>query len=429
MTDQEDSIAALLAAYDRFLPREFFALLGKADATEVRLGDQVERTMTMLFSDIREFTALSEAMTPQQNFDFINSYLGQMEPVIREYGGLIDKYVGDGIMALYPNSADKAVQGSIAMLDRLAHYNAGRKKAGYQPIRIGIGLNTGLAMLGTVGGERRMEGTVISDAVNLASRIEGMTKRYGVGLLISEHTFYRLGNSGDYCIRFLDRVRVKGKSQPQSVYEVFDNDPLKLRQAKLRNVRNFEEALACYHFKKIERAAELLQRCLADNPDDSPARVYLERCETFLAGGGHETTGEIDTEIVWHPEMQVGVAVIDRQHQELFKGANALMHAFRQGGEQSEVERLIAFLDQYVVDHFREEEAIMERHGYPFLAEQKEQHAKFIRYFNGLKKELVEVSGSRTYLMFRIQLLVADWLVTHTQKADGHFGRFLRRQE
>src|SRR4030042_2883471 len=159
------SRSKLKRAYDRFVPQQFFKLLGIEDITKVKWGDQVERTMTILFSDIRNFTSLSESMSPQQNFDFINSYLSQMEPVISQNGGMIDKYVGDAIMVLFPNGADDALNGSIAMLRMLESYNQERSKAGYSSIRIGIGLNTGLLMLGTVGGKNRMQGTVISDAV------------------------------------------------------------------------------------------------------------------------------------------------------------------------------------------------------------------------------------------------------------------------
>ena len=415
----------LKRAYNRFVPQQFFKLLGKEDVTKVKLGDHVERTLTILFSDIRNFTSLSESMSPQQNFDFINSYLSQMEPVISQNGGMIDKYIGDAIMVLFPNGADDALNGSLAMLGRLDSYNQGRSKAGYSGIKIGIGLNTGLLMLGTVGGENRMEGTVISDAVNLASRIEGMTKYYGVNLLISEHTYHSLKNIQDYHIRFIDRVLVKGKNQPQSVYEVFTADKASIREAKIETIKIFEEALGSYHLKKIENARDLLQKCLAANPEDIPAKFYLDRCERFLNSGVHEGTGEIDKKVVWDEDMKVGVKEIDDQHKELFEYANALMTAIREGKDQNEVEKVISFLNEYVENHFRDEEKIMEEHDYPFLSFQKEQHENFIKYFKGLEDELKERRESRTYLRFRVQLLVVDWLVNHTCKEDRHFGRFL----
>jgi len=415
-------------AYNRFVPHQFFSLLEKKNIMDVQLGDQLEKTMTILFSDIRSFTTLSESMSPQQNFNFINSYLREMEPVIGEHHGMIDKYVGDAIMALFPTSADDALQGAIGMLYRLMSYNQGREKAGYRPIEIGIGLNTGLLMLGTVGGANRMEGTVISDAVNLASRVEGLTKNYGANLLISEHTFYNLKNADRYCIRFVDRVVVKGKKQPQSVYEVFDTDTAEVREGKKSTVKTFEEALAFYHFKQIPQAKELLQTCLRANPQDVPAQVYLDRCNQFLHSGVHIGTGELDLVVAWTPDIAVGIPEIDEQHRELYAYAHELIAAVRTERHQDKIEKMLAFLDAYSATHFKTEERYMRRHAYPFYALQKKQHARFIKYFGRLKQELKELEGNRTYLTFRIQILVVDWLVNHTSKEDRHFGKFLQNK-
>jgi class 3 adenylate cyclase len=212
------------AAYSRFVPREFLNLLGIEDIRKVELGQQVERKMTILFCDIRNFTALSETMSPQENFNFLNSYLVQMEPVITAHGGFIDKYIGDAIMALFPGSPDEALRCSQAMLRQLDDYNDGRQRAGYRPIRIGIGINTGIVILGTIGGAARMDGTVIGDAVNLAARLERLTKEYRVSVLISDYTLYSLDHPDDWAIRFLDRTQVRGKQGSHSVYEVFNND-------------------------------------------------------------------------------------------------------------------------------------------------------------------------------------------------------------
>ncbi|MBN2062410.1 MAG: bacteriohemerythrin [Deltaproteobacteria bacterium] len=425
----EPDQSKLKQAYDRFVPQEFFKLLGKEDITKVKLGDQVERTMTVLFSDIRNFTSLSESMSPQKNFDFINSYLSQMEPVISNHGGIVDKYVGDAIMVLFPNSADDALKGSIAMLGRLDSINQKMKKEGYNRIEIGIGLNTGLLMLGTVGAKHRMEGTVISDAVNLASRIEGLTKLYGASLLISEYTYYHLNNVKEYHIRFIDRVLVKGKTQPQSIYEVFSADEVSVREAKSKTTKIFEEALANYHLKRVDKAQNLLQKCLDANPKDAPAQFYMDRCKRFLSSGVHEGSGEIDANIVWNESLKVGVKEIDEQHKELFEYSNVLMNAIKERREQNEVEKVVSFLNEYVKNHFRDEEKIMQEHNYPFLSFQKEQHENFIKYFKKVQNELKEMKESRAYLMFRIRLLVVDWLVNHTYKEDRHFGRFLRDKD
>lgn len=272
-------LSRLSLAYAKFVPREFLDFLQKTSILDVRLGDTVEREMSILFSDIRDFTKLSEGMKPEDNFKFINGYLSRMEPAILDNNGFIDKYIGDAIMALFGGNADDAVKAAIAMLENLEKYNQSRQRPGRRPIKIGIGINTGQLMLGTVGGEQHMNSTAISDAVNLASRVEGLTKVYGVPLLIAEETFIKLQNTGDYNIRLIDRVLVKGKSQKTSIFEVFDADADPIRSGKLATRTQFELGLAYLQGQKIQEAQDLFLDCLAQNPADYPAKIYLERCE------------------------------------------------------------------------------------------------------------------------------------------------------
>ncbi|XZO01893.1 MAG: adenylate/guanylate cyclase domain-containing protein [Microcoleus sp.] len=265
-------------ATSRFVPNEFLGFLGCESIVDIKLGDAVQLEMSVLFSDIREFTTLSEQMTPEDNFKFINSYLSHMEPLIVENGGFIDKYIGDAIMALFSEGADDAVRAGIAMLHALVEYNQYRASVGYLPIKIGVGINTGSLMLGIVGGPSRMDGTVISDAVNLASRIESLTKKYGVSLLITHPTFECLKNPADYAIRKIDRVQVKGKSEMVTVYEVFDADLPEIKAGKLATLQVFSEALFLYDMKNFSGAALLFTECLQHNPGDIVAQIYLERC-------------------------------------------------------------------------------------------------------------------------------------------------------
>lgn len=273
-----EQLSQLNVAYERFVPEQFLQLLDKTSIIDVRLGEAVQKEMSVLFADIRNFTTLSERMTPEDNFRFINAYLSRMEPSIVENGGFIDKYVGDGIMALFGGDADDAVRGGISMLRRLREYNKTRTRPDRPPISIGIGINTGLLMLGTVGGSQRMDSTVISDTVNLASRLESLTKNYQVSLLITHQTFLGLANSHQYQIRLIDRVRVKGKSEQISIFEVFDADPEDLCRAKKAMKTNFEQAVLLYHMGLFSEAAEIFQRCLQAHENDGAAQFYLEQC-------------------------------------------------------------------------------------------------------------------------------------------------------
>ncbi|MEG5039955.1 MULTISPECIES: AAA family ATPase [unclassified Microcoleus] len=277
-----DELFQLNKAYERFVPNQFLQFLEKSSIIDVELGDQVQLEMSVLFSDIRDFTTLSESMTPEDNFKFINSYLSRMEPVINENKGFIDKYIGDAIMALFSGEADNAVKAGIAMLDCLVEYNQNRANSGYVPIQIGIGINTGTLMLGTVGGQNRMDGTVISDAVNLASRVESLTKNYGVSLLITQSTYSRLENPSDYAIRTLDTVKVKGKSELVTVYEVFDADGPEIKAGKLATLELFAEARANYLEGKLAEAGRLFSECWRQNQGDRVAKIYWERCQSAL---------------------------------------------------------------------------------------------------------------------------------------------------
>jgi adenylate cyclase len=266
----------LTDAYGRFVPHEFLHFLGYESILEVKLGDQVEKEMSVLFSDIRDFTSLSETMNPEENFQFINAYLSRMEPAITQNFGFIDKYIGDAIMALFDGSADDAVKAGIAMLEELYEYNISRNRPDCPPLQIGIGINTGSLMLGTVGGQSRMDSTVISDAVNLASRVETLTKEYGVSMLITQNTFIELNDF--YDLRLIDRVTVKGKSQMVTVYEVFAADPPELRQKKLETKTLFEQALVLYNSDRCVEATRFFSGCLQINPTDNVAQIYMQRC-------------------------------------------------------------------------------------------------------------------------------------------------------
>lgn len=283
--DMTNKLTQLNKAYERFVPREFLNLLDKKSVIDVHLGEPVKREMTLFFSDIRDFTSISERMTPQDNFNFINAYLSRMEPIIGQHHGVIDKYIGDSIMALFPRNADDAVRAAIEMLKRLTEYNLTRGRPNRPILRIGIGLNTGILMLGTVGGKNRMDGTVISDAVNLASRVEGLTKTYGTALLITEETYMKLSDPLQYNIRVIDAVKVSGKSEEVTVYEIFDADPPESIALKEQTLADFNQGFVLYHSEEFNEARPFFEKVLQVNKNDKAAHIYLKRCEYFQKNG------------------------------------------------------------------------------------------------------------------------------------------------
>lgn len=207
-------------ANQRFVPVQFLHLLGKQSITEVKVGDQIQKIMTVLFVDIKSFTSLSEQLSPKENFDFLNAYLQHMEPIIHKHHGFIDKFIGDSIMALFEECPEHAIDAAREMQNCLKTFNLQLIDQGKQPIETGTGIHTGSLILGMVGGEGRMEGTVVSDAVNLASRLEGLTRIFGEKIIISETTYNYLENKNKYQITYLDEVTVKGRLKTVKIYAV-----------------------------------------------------------------------------------------------------------------------------------------------------------------------------------------------------------------
>ncbi len=283
VAERTAELVQLNAALERFVPREFLSFLHKESITDIQLGDQVQMEMTILFADIWGFTSLSEQMTPQENFNFINAYLGRLGPVVRAHGGFIDKYVGDAIMALFPTGANDAVCAAISMLKALKEYNQTRRRQNRRPIWIGIGLHTGQVMLGTVGEAERMEGTVISDAVNVAERLEGLTKMYGASIVISQQTWDRLPDPLKDASRFLSRIQIEGKQETISIHEILDGDPK--AAFKLETKADFERGLRLYYDKEFARANVKFNRVLEQNPEDKTARFYLQQATCFIERG------------------------------------------------------------------------------------------------------------------------------------------------
>lgn len=269
----------------RFVPDQFIQALGHNNILEVKLGDQIEGRMTVLFCDIRSYTSLAEKMTPQETFDFLNGYLGRIGPIILEHNGFVNQFYGDGIMAIFPHSADDAVRGTIAMLETLKDYNKGRLEAGRDPIEIGIGVNTGDLRMGVIGDGARTDTGVVADTVNTAARMEGMTKYYGVTTVISDTTYEDLEDPSVYRMRMLDKVMVKGRAQASTIYEVYDADAPELNQAKTETLKLYEEGQSCYFSKNFAQGLKCFTDVLSGLPEDLTTKHYLQRSAKFLLVG------------------------------------------------------------------------------------------------------------------------------------------------
>ena len=272
-------------ATSRFVPFQFLDLLDRKTIRDLHRGDQARLNMSVMFGDIRNFTTMAERIGPEETFAFINRYLSEMEAEIHRERGFINDFFGDGIMALFYPGADAAVRAGLGMISALKHFNESLSAEGEAPIRIGIGIDTGALMLGTIGGKERLSCTVVGDVANMAARVEGMTKLYRVSLLISHGTYAQLEDTSRYEIREIDYVQAKGKTKPASIYEVLDGLPDEERRAKLDTRTDFTEALRIYRQGDFENALVRFERCVDRAPDDGVATLYVERCRRMLKNG------------------------------------------------------------------------------------------------------------------------------------------------
>ncbi|MFM6158885.1 MAG: adenylate/guanylate cyclase domain-containing protein, partial [Sphaerospermopsis kisseleviana] len=211
-----------LVSFEKFVPDKFVSVIAPEGVENITVGVAATRKMTILFCDIRGYTSMSEAMHPMEIFLFLNNYLASMGKAIDDAGGFIDKYIGDAIMALFDDdSTDCALKAAILMIQALDKFNYERSQKGLPIVSIGIGIHRGTVVMGTVGFSSRIDSTVIGDAVNVASRIEGLTKQYKCNVLITESVVKSLYNPELFSLRLVDEsVKVKGKDQAISIYEV-----------------------------------------------------------------------------------------------------------------------------------------------------------------------------------------------------------------
>lgn len=281
---QRVQLAAAHEAALRFVPYEFLALLGRSELSEVRRGDFVSQPVSVYYSDIRSYTTLIEGRSGAENLAWINEYLAWMERPIHGHGGFVEGVAGDAIIALFGKGADGAVRAAIESLRALSEYNVHRTARGDPPLSIGIGISTGECLMGVIGGADRLKCGVVGDVVNLAARVEGLTKYLGT-LLITEQTRDALDDPERYALRYVDRVQVKGRSTPTDLYEVLDGLSAAERERKLATADTLAEALARFQSGDLVGAASALDDLARVDPDDAAGRWHRARVERVSLEG------------------------------------------------------------------------------------------------------------------------------------------------
>ena len=279
---QFDRITRLNESTIRFVPLQFMEHLGVSDITKMKLGDNVQRDISVLFFDIRYFSINSEMMTVRENFVFINKVLGIAGPIIRKHNGFVDKYIGDAAMALFPNGLD-AVRAGIELHQTLVTDEETKVKIGVDGISIGVGIHTGSVMMGIVGENERLSSTVISPNVNLASRVENLTKQTGSGLLITRDTMNQLtGHESDFNYRFIGMVQAAGVNEVVGLFDMLDALPPKDKHFRLATKTVFESGVRKYHMKDYEAAVQRFEKVIKADPKDICAALHLADAKRHL---------------------------------------------------------------------------------------------------------------------------------------------------
>ena len=285
---ETEAAAKLTAVFEKFVPKEFIKRIAPDGLEFLKFGKADTDFISILFCDIRSFTSLSEKMTPQELVDFLNDFFKRMTAPISQNKGFVDKFIGDCVMALFsipeePNDTDalNSVMAAISMQEQIDSFNVDNNRSGDNLLRVGVGIHSGPVIIGTVGSEERMESTVTGDTVNLAARLEGLTKFYRSKILISQSTHDFIQHESNIEFRELDLVQVKGKEEPVTIFEVCNSDPEPIREQKLGSREKFAEALTNYRAQKWTAATTKFKSCLKDCPEDGAAALYLERCKIF----------------------------------------------------------------------------------------------------------------------------------------------------
>jgi len=270
-------------AFSHYVPEKVVQEI-LAHPENLALGGE-EREVSVLFSDLADFTSLSEKIPPAELVLLLNDYLSEMSEIILDHDGIIDKYEGDAIMAEFgvpirlPDHAGHACAAAIRMQQRLASLRVEWTGLGRPQLRARIGINSGRVIAGNMGSRDVFDYTVLGDAVNLGSRLEGANKFYGTEIIISQDTLDFTGD--EFHTRMLDRVRVKGKREVISIHELiaFRNEGLPAHLLEL--LRLFQEGMLLYQKQDWTGAEKIFKRCQKLRKDDGPARIYLERCRSF----------------------------------------------------------------------------------------------------------------------------------------------------
>ncbi len=286
--EREEAMRLVYEATGKFVPYEFIGSLGHSVITDVRLGDQVEKIVTVLFSDIRDYTSLSEQMSPEENFKFVCAFNERMGPAIRKHNGFINQYLGDAIMAIFPRNAEDALSAAIEMQREVQDLNKIRIVNNQSPIQIGVGMHTGPLIMGITGDAHRMDATTISDTVNIASRLESLTKHYSVNIILSDSSLQQIAQKDGLHLRSLGLVQLKGKREAVEIHECFNSNTTPDMEKKLNTLAAFNEGVSFFLNKSFHEANLAFKKVIDTDPGDHTAKFFYKNTKKIIDEGVFE---------------------------------------------------------------------------------------------------------------------------------------------
>lgn len=271
--------------YSKYVPRQFVNMIRRKSILDIKLGDNLSTDMAILSSDIRDFTGFSENMSPEDNFKFLNAYLSRVTPYVSGNSGFIEKYIGDAIIALFPNGSQNAIDAGIQMQLAVNDYNIYRTKQGYENISIGVGIHKGESLVGVIGEGERLQTAAISESIYLTSIIEGLTKRYGAKILISVNALYASESFDKYPFRMVDSIKIVPEADPIGILEILLEGIDETSNLKIEYKDIFERGVYSFLEGDFQQASDLFEVIISQVDEDDAARIYYNRSQNFLKYG------------------------------------------------------------------------------------------------------------------------------------------------
>lgn len=283
--DSVSEIMKMNEAYFNFVPQQFLKLLEKDSIYKIKLGDSMKKDMSIMYSSIRSFQQLLQDNTPEENFNFINSYLSRFGPIIRDNNGIIEKYLGMDILALFPQNASDGLNAAVKMAEELVLYNKMHESTGQIPVEIGIGIYYGPLMVGIIGEEKRLEGTVLSDKGNTSEILTGLTERLSAQIIITDSILKNIKDSSCYKYRVLGFIVLPGKMEKVYIYDVYQSDNDHIKELKDKTKRVFEEGIRLYQEGHFYDSRERFVEVIKQNEYDKAAKLYFYLSDDYYRKG------------------------------------------------------------------------------------------------------------------------------------------------